>query len=1311
MSAQEATKNVDSVNETNQNAGDAKLPEDGSIVYLNFGVDSEGNPVKIPVSKTDTFQDLKQYVSDSIFGDTETCFSLKINDTIIPEFGQLGEIPDIGEEVKLDYVLEPYSEIEAKRHVSRVRELLSFVNNAATNGVLSYAAINAGQTAFLDVEELDVAQDKQADAVKQNPTTPEHFTTIPTLEELVPKDVPKSESAVHSLHFSQWNPPLPNHKTKGHILYLVAGTLEGDIHHIVCHSAGFYICKSTAHWFDPEPKVIDGKIFSEHSLFTLLAKASPKLLKAIERNATKGKNVFPQIYAGATNCFLNSPWLVKEPVNHADFARTQTDLVENVDLLSTGRDWNEEFQGARSMSKELIADRILRERLLNKISFEFSQAAVHGAISIINDCVQPLNPFDEPEARIYLQDNIFYSFATDPSEIFSEFGGKEAAHYASAKDVQNINFVNKLDTEDVNTVLTAVVDYAGHRITAQAPVPGIFRNIPDEETQVRYGTVENLQSIKTDEKYVEPFTSIAKEFHIKKHEFFDKEGNAATLVTPVTVNGVDGTDRRKYILDLQRLTPLDLAFLDSVSKDSENPYPHTLPLLRKELVDYWFRTNANELYQGKLEKRKAETAKDEEPAKPKEEKKDGEEKKSDEEKKEGESEEAVEEEKPEPSFEELFTLDEQKAMIEEATSKFHVNPDVPYDLASIPEKHRKAYEEDAKVVREVSSLITEKVIPALINDVKNLLTNTPIDGQQLTDVLHRRGINMRYLGAIAKAASEAGPMLKAFEEIAVAEAVTRAAKRVLNSYLTLYPTEASAYIIAHFFNCFLGTKINAAPKLEFTEGFKLLYSTYDFAPLEESMTAENIQASIAAQVNSRFRLELPSDWIKTINSRYIFRALSIKIGIQWKARSYDFEATEPYYEYTDILDAPYGIHTELSTEGAPVSTSTNKKKKAKKTAQKAVDNAVTAATQPAQCKVKTLFSHNDMLNIVPVIRHSTWKSHLAEEALEAGRLALLKQDKEQGLIMMTESAALHEQIYGSIHKEVAHAFVQLSLVYNEMKNHELACSYGRKALIIQERCTGIDSAETIIVYLNLALFEYSNDNAAGALNLIKHALKYWLAISGKPHPDSLTTMNNASNMLQSLKQLDLARAIQEATLPIIDQLFGKDSVYAAPHHFSIANLLVASDDYKGALASLEKAHAIYQKEYGDENVSTVECKRWLDGITDLVEKTSGQHVEQQAVNGQASSTDSAKAALLNAAAKFNQRRSNGSSSRKTGSFQNAAAKESAAAPSALQRKGDLSIDELVKYINGADESVKKNTDKQGSANTKKNHKGGKKHKK
>ena len=33
MSAQEATKNVDSVNETNQNAGDAKLPEDGMFLF------------------------------------------------------------------------------------------------------------------------------------------------------------------------------------------------------------------------------------------------------------------------------------------------------------------------------------------------------------------------------------------------------------------------------------------------------------------------------------------------------------------------------------------------------------------------------------------------------------------------------------------------------------------------------------------------------------------------------------------------------------------------------------------------------------------------------------------------------------------------------------------------------------------------------------------------------------------------------------------------------------------------------------------------------------------------------------------------------------------------------------------------------------------------------------------------------------------------------------------------------------------------------------------------------------------------------
>ena len=51
-------------------------------------------------------------------------------------------------------------------------------------------------------------------------------------------------------------------------------------------------------------------------------------------------------------------------------------------------------------------------------------------------------------------------------------------------------------------------------------------------------------------------------------------------------------------------------------------------------------------------------------------------------------------------------------------------------------------------MEDMSQFVYTTVIPKLIEDLSNLST-TPIDGIALTDIMHTRGINMRYLGKIA----------------------------------------------------------------------------------------------------------------------------------------------------------------------------------------------------------------------------------------------------------------------------------------------------------------------------------------------------------------------------------------------------------------------------------------------------------------------------------------------------------------------------------------------------------------------------------
>lgn len=87
------------------------------------------------------------------------------------------------------------------------------------------------------------------------------------------------------------------------------------------------------------------------------------------------------------------------------------------------------------------------------------------------------------------------------------------------------------------------------------------------------------------------------------------------------------------------------------------------------------------------------------------------------------------------------------------------------------------------------------------------------------------------------------------------------------------------------------------------------------------------------------------------------------------------------------------------------------------------------------------------------------------------------------MTLLNEAVGIYEQVYGPIHIEVARAYSQLALIYQEIGEPKIAREHARKAVILFERCAGVDSAETLHVYQNLAIIEHSNGNTAAAFAL------------------------------------------------------------------------------------------------------------------------------------------------------------------------------------------------------------------------------------
>ena len=1108
------------------------------------------DPLCQQVSSQEQVQDVRQSIVELPGTFQYTCFHLEYNGARINDFIELSEVPDLKADSEIVLVEDPYTEKEARMHVVRMRELVG----AAGDRVDNLHGISAG----LSLHDAIAAEAAAAaDSEKDHSLAKYNLTGTSSLQTILPKSDGPLPKTVKSISLSPWNPAPYHLRQKGHLLYLQVTTNEGEQFQITSHVSGFFVNKCSNTRFDPFPKVMPKNVSgSAHSLLTLLSQLSPSFNTAFE--ALQESNNQKDLLATFPfqNAIPNSPWLVAPAssslnTHQPDITRSQESyLISGVDNAETLRDWNEEFQTTRELPRDTVQDRVFRERLTSKLFADYNEAAARGAVLVARGEVAPLNPTEARDAQIFVYNNIFYSFGADGVGTFTSEGGDEAARVAVGKDVLGIKAVNQLDIQGLFTPGTVVVDYLGKRIVGQSIVPGIFKQREPGEHQIDYGGVEGKEVVATNEEFVPVFEKLSKALRIKSHPVWDKDGKRHNLEGSVETKGLLGTDGRKYVLDLYRVAPLDALWQE---EDGSDVYPHRMSVLRLELVEAYWRSKMSAYVKAEVEKRRV--AKAEEAPK------------------EGKSEEGSEEKTEESADNERVDI---------SGFDLSLNPDVFSGQVPQTSEEKEQWAKDEQEVRDACDYLRSKVIPELIQDLHDGDVGFPMDGQSLTQLLHKRGINVRYLGKLAQQSNEKGARLHALSTLLVQEMVARAFKHLAHNYLSNVPAPFVAPCIAHLLNCLLGADVNAAPCAEIDESLREVYPEGDFS--FEKVTPESLRAEIEKQVSVRYRYSLGQGWVSSLRHLQLLRDISMKLGLQLGARDFAFSKAQ----VKEQAPPTNGANGNVNDDG----------KKKNNNKKKGGDNKSKSPSRPAvETKSALSICADDILNIVPLVKDAAPRSALAEEALEAGRISLMQNQKQLGQELILESLSLHEQIYGILHPEVAKLYHQLSMLYYQTEEKEAAVELARKAVIVTERTLGVDSADTILAYLNLSLFEHASGNTKTALVYIKHAMDLWKIIYGANHPDSITTMNNAAVMLQHLKQYGDSRKWFEASLAVCENLFGKQSINTATILFQLAQALALDQDSKAAVGKMREAYNIFLAQLGPEDRNTKEAETWLEQLT------------------------------------------------------------------------------------------------------------------
>ena len=630
---------------------------------------------------------------------------------------------------------------------------------------------------------------------------------------------------VIELAVSSWDPPPSALKQAGHLLYLTAQTLEDERIEIVGSSSGFFVSGSTATLFDPTCR----SECMHKTLVQLLIAESPKFIDAYKKILQPPSETELLIMTPVSNCKPTYPWTTTKPKHKRSTFRTQSNYLRASGTDDSMRDWNDEIQSNRELPFDAIQDRIFREKLLSRSLSEFIECATKAVIYVKDGDVYPLNPTEPPEAHLYIYNNVFISRSVDTIDIFSDLGGDEAARVAATKDLLGAQYISGLlqdSSISLFTIGTVIVDYLGQRYAAQSILPGIFRSPPAGEEgnhhQVVYGAMDDREQIFADPEVEKSLLQLkARGLVMKKHPVLDIDGNKTEILTNSEVKCLKGTDGRNYLLDLFRLFPVDIEFLENSWETGDDQYPHKMVFIRPEAIQIHLRAKAMEWLQKKKESKNL----------------------TDNAQQDYESRET-----------EAHTV--QPADFRDYEYSLNVEAFCMKDTSTLTSEELDKLKKDENDVRDVSLYLREKIIPSLIKDLENGVTAIPLDSIGLKTLLHSKGINLRYLGRVTSLAAKHEARLNEFVVACMHEMAARALKHLANSILRTSNKQPS-FVLAALINHFFGAVSEDASELRIEPD------------------------QIAHEVHRRFRYTLPVEWFSCkMRPLSFLRNVALKLGLQ-----------------------------------------------------------------------------------------------------------------------------------------------------------------------------------------------------------------------------------------------------------------------------------------------------------------------------------------------------------------------------------------------------------------------------------------------
>jgi protein TIF31 len=863
--------------------------------------------------------------------------------------------------------------------------------------------------------------------------------------------------------------------------------------------------------------------------------------------------------------------------------------------------------------------------MLNKVLTDFGEAALLGVKAISDGSVTSMNANEPTRSQVYLHNNIFFSRAVDAGiETFKVAKGDKAARKSASRDLHCLGALHRMERTGLCTLATVLIDYLGTRYVCQSILPGILNG--ENTHTLLYGAVEAGTPLAFDQEMHELFENslgkslmvgtrriarqpltperaaeveavkksspqyleIAKEQKVRS---CDDHGPIMEICSSIETKGIRGSDTRKYVLDMTRITPRDANWISNEkggtgcweSSESSNRAGNSsrIPLeidddewipavLRGELVSVFHQM----LMRKYLTEKKTTIEVNERSEKEEDSQEDG----------------------------NKGLTEDDLAYLKSLRCNVNVFlPDIQ-TLVGVGDEAAEQLKKDEQMVRDISLHLWDKIIPRVALDIREgTLHSAPHDGRSLTEFIHQRGINCRYLGRLATLAKleEDKDRMQAAEckknavtklerrlmplfwlELLETEMVARAGKHVLERYLSSGGgalASMPSQIVASFLSALVSEGEETAAQTENRIGKRETSKPDedDFAALTYYQCGGDGDA-VPATISSRF--DVWNDIEEEIGRRFrynlvlynrpgksdrttsvpLLRRVCQRTGVRLAARRFEIGGNcycsdggaggkvIPSYPITalDIVDiVPLMKHAAAHSEGF-----------------------VSCGVPPAGGLPALHISLPD-----------------ARATLEAAHLHHNRKQLSRALDLAQEAAGLYQRVTETpAHPGVVRCIDLMGSILYDAGEPGLAAANASRALGFQVQISGFDSPDAINLHLVIFQFYLAMGDAGRALKHIRAVIYLMQLVGGRNHFELPNAYHKAGTLFHGVRDLHTAlRFYQEAmSQEMCDRLL--EGMICKSSSVVLAGL----GDFKAAVESEKRAYQLFSLLLGENHALT-----------------------------------------------------------------------------------------------------------------------------